>query len=299
MPPGGVSVTESSWAPVPQSAPGCATDPAQYRNACRTVASGARSLSEISIERGYHPKDFALFAFGGGGGLVAAQVSKTLGIPRLIIPPGPGNFSALGMLMVDVVHDYSQTYVQNLEEADLTAITEIYADLLARGKVALHEDGFDPDRQFFRQFGDFRYRGQEHSVKIPISTADLAARRLDRIVENFNVTHKKNYGHRMDHPIEIVTLRVQATGSLPRPELPRSDAGDENPERARRGERPVYLYGTNQPATYTIYDRSALRFRDRFAGPAIIEEPTSTTVVHAGDQVSVGQFGELVIEHGE
>jgi N-methylhydantoinase A len=256
------------------------------------------AVREISIERGYHPKDFALFSFGGGGGLVAAQVSKTLGIPRLIVPPGPGNFSALGMLMVDVVHDYSQTYVQNLAEADLTAITQIYADLLARGQVALTDDGFEPERQLFRQFGDFRYRGQEHSVKIPISTTDFTTGSLDRIVENFNAAHMKNYGHRMDHPIEIVTLRVQAIGSLPRPEPPKIDAGDEHPERAQRGERPVHLYGANQPDIYTIYDRTALQYRDRFEGPAIIEEPTSTTVVHTGDLVTVGEFGELIIEHG-
>lgn len=254
------------------------------------------AVREISIERGFHPKDFSLLAFGGGGGLVAAQVSKTLGIPHLIIPPGPGNFSALGMLMVDVVYDYSQTYIQSLEDADLTVISEIYADLLVRSQAALDNDGFEPSQQHFQHFGDFRYKGQEHSVKIPISALDIETGNLERIIESFNEAHLKSYGHRMDHPIEIVTVRVQSIGGVPRPKLPRIDPGNGNPERARRGDRPVSLYGAKQAVTYTVYDRTALHYQDRFEGPAIIEEPTSTTVVHAGAMVSVGEYGELVIE---
>jgi N-methylhydantoinase A len=80
------------------------------------------AIREISVERGFHPKDFALLAFGGGGGFVAAGVARELGVPTVIIPPGPANFSALGMLMVDVVHDFAQTYVAELQHADATTL---------------------------------------------------------------------------------------------------------------------------------------------------------------------------------
>lgn len=254
------------------------------------------AVREISIERGYHPRDFSLFAYGGGGGLIAAQVARTLGVHRLIIPPGPANFSALGMLFVDVIHDFSQTYVQSLENADLASIIEIYSALLGQAKTALDEDGFEKDSQYFQQFGDLRYAGQEHSVKIPISISDLKTGNIETVKKQFNLSHMKNYGHQMDHPVEMVTLRVQGVGGLPRPELPKIETGDGIPERALRGDRHVYLHGSNDSITYSIYERDALRHSDKLEGPAIIEEPTSTTMVHVNDLVTVGEFGELMIE---
>ena len=105
--------------------------------------------------------------------MIAAQVARSLGIPRLIIPPGAANFSALGMLFVDVIHDFSQTYLQNLENADLGSIIDIYSNLLTKASNALSEDGFDKQLQTMQYYADLRYEGQEHSVNIPISMTDL------------------------------------------------------------------------------------------------------------------------------
>jgi N-methylhydantoinase A len=113
------------------------------------------AIREISVERGFHPKDFALLAFGGGGGLVAAGVARELGVPTVIIPPGPANFSALGMLMVDVVHDFAQTYVTELFNVDISILSGIYTNLIQRGRQMLARDGFQehnrtPDVYAFR-----------------------------------------------------------------------------------------------------------------------------------------------------
>ena len=252
----------------------------------------AGAVRVISIERGYHPKDFSILAFGGGGPFVAATVARELGIPRVIIPPGPANFSAFGMLMVDVVHDFSQTHVGGLEGAD-TAVNALFAGLLAEGEAALSADGFDESRRLFLPVAELRYVGQEHTVALPLPTPRIE--HTDRIVEAFNAAHDRQYGHSMADPIEIVTVRVRAVGLLPKPELPRLKAAG-GAEDALKGVRPVFRSEAGARIDYPVYDRSRLGAGATIEGPAIVEEPSSTSVIHTGDGLSVGPFGELVIE---
>lgn len=259
-------------------------------------AKMAGAVRVISIERGYHPRDFALCAFGGGGAFVAANVAREIGIPRAIIPPGPGNFSAFGMLMVDVVHDYSQTAITALANLDVSAINAVYAKLAAQGNEALAADGFEPARRTFIPTAELRYRGQEHTVNVPMPSMTLSPDHIAGITAAFNNLHQQKYGHSMhEDPIEIVTLRLRAVGLLPRPSLPKWEIPGGQVEAARKGERQVYLRGTGW-RTYQVYDRMKLGAGDRIAGPAIVEEPSSTTMVHSGDTLTVGEYGELVID---
>jgi N-methylhydantoinase A len=264
--------------------------------------SGAKiagAVRVISIERGYHPRDFSILAFGGGGPFVATSVARELGIPRIIVPPGPANFSALGMLMVDVVHDYAQTYVTGLEGADIETINGIFDDLVSRGQAALAGDGFDEQHRSFIPSAEMRYEGQEHTVNIPLPTLKLDVSRIPDIVNRFNQAHETQYGHHMDDPVQIVTLRLRAIGLLPRPELPKVGQGTGNAENARKGSRPVYRYEAGAPVDYAVYNRGRLLAGDSIVGPAIVEEPSSTTVIHAGDVLTVGEYGELVVDIGQ
>jgi N-methylhydantoinase A len=257
------------------------------------------ALREISVERGFHPKDFALLAFGGGGGFVATGVARELGVPTVIVPPGPANFSAFGMLMVDVVHDFAQTSVLELNTVDVSAVNQVYTSLTVHGQEALTRDGFPAEKQAFARSADLRYQGQEHTVKVPLPERDLTAGDIMRIADDFSAAHLTHYGHRMDDPVEIVTLRVSAVGLLPRPQLPTiaKDSGDVRA--AVKGNRPVYQPGLDRFTDYTVYDRGRLLWGDRVDGPAIIEEASSTTVLHAGDGMVVGRYGELAIEIGK
>ena len=260
-------------------------------------AKMAGAVRVISVERGYHPKDFALCAFGGGGAFVAANVARELGIPRAIIPPGPGNFSAFGMLMVDVVHDYSQTNVMPLAEMDTTTINQIYADLVAQGTQSLAADGFESDKRKFLPTAELRYRGQEHTVNVPLPGVELSAGDIPTITDSFNKAHEQAYGHSMhEDPIEIVTLRLRAIGLLPRPDLQKIEKSSGDIEAARKGSRDVFVRAENAKVSYTVYDRMKLGAGDKIEGPAIIEEPSSTTMVHRGDKLTVGEYGELQIE---
>jgi N-methylhydantoinase A len=272
------------------------------------VAAGIVHISEakmagavrvISIERGYHPKDFALCAFGGGGAFVAANVARELGIPRAIIPPGPANFSALGMLMVDVVHDYAQTSVMGLEKLDTAAVNEIYATLKAQGLAALAEDGFAVEDQSFIPTAELRYRGQEHTVNIPMPGLELQPEHIPAIVEAFNSAHQQQYGHSMmEDPIEIVTFRLRAVGLLPRPNLSTIEKGSGDIAAAHKGTRSIYNRTRAGTIDYQVYDRARLGAGDSITGPAIVEEDSSTTLVHEGDSLTVGDYGELVITIG-
>ena len=256
------------------------------------------AIREISVERGFHPKDFALLAFGGGGGFVAAGVARELGIPRVIVPPGPANFSALGMLMVDVVHDFAQTYVTDMESVEVATINHIYSELTQRGQEALAQDGFQPKDRAFVHSAELRYQGQEHTVNLPIHGQNLAASDMARIIDHFNQAHQIQYGHRMDDPVEIVTLRLRASGLLTRPQLPKVAGGMGHTSKARKGSRPVYQPGLDKPVDYAVYDRDRLLGADRVDGPAIVEELSSTTVIQTGDMMTVGEYGELIIEIG-
>ena len=259
-------------------------------------AKMAGAVRVISVERGYHPRDFALCAFGGGGAFVAANISRELGVPLAIIPPGPGNFSALGMLMVDVVHDYARTHITGLVDMDPAQANQVYTELAAQGQAALASDGFGADQQQYLPSAEMRYRGQEHTVNIPLPDVTLSTDDIPLITERFHAAHLQQYGHSMmQDPIEIVTLRLRAVGLLPRPDLARADPGSGDLAAASRGSRMVYDRTTSSEIEYQVYDRMKLGAGDSLSGPAIVEEPSSTTMVHTGDTLTVGDYGELQI----
>ncbi|HTX00126.1 MAG TPA: hydantoinase/oxoprolinase family protein [Acidimicrobiales bacterium] len=251
------------------------------------------AIRAITVELGHNPGDFALLAFGGGGGLVAVDVARELSIPTVIMPPGPGAFSALGMLVADVRHDFSRTRISLLAEADLALLEEHFAEMRAEGEAALEAEGFEPGRRRFSRTVDVRYVGQEHSVSLPLGER-LDTGEVARLAQAFAVAHERQYGHAMAEPAEIVTIRLQAIGTVDPPRLPELEPGDASPP-APVGERLVQRPDGTRLA-YRLYDRAAFRAGDSLSGPAVIGEHTATTVLHGGDRAGVGRYGEIVIE---
>jgi N-methylhydantoinase A len=260
-----------------------------------TNAKIAGAVRVISIERGYHPRDFSILGFGGAGAFVAAEVARELAIPTTIIPPGPATFSAFGMLMTDVVNDFGQTSIMPLDPESVGQANEIFARLAEQGSEALAADGIAQESWRFLPSAEMRYQGQEHTVNVPLPTHTIGAGDVPTILERFGAVHRQQYGHAMDDPVEIVTLRLRTVGLLPRPELPTLARGDGSAEGARAGARSVYRSDAGGAVEYSLYDRTKLRAGDALAGPAIVEEPSSTTVIHDGDELTVGDHGELVI----
>ncbi len=256
-----------------------------------TRVTGA--VREITVEHGHDPADFALLAYGGGGGLIAAEVARELGIPRFIVPPGPGAFSAFGMLLTDVIHDFAQTRVMELRHTTPDELGQIFSELEDRGRAALDEDGFAADDVALLRSAELRFFGQEHAVAVPLPEGPITDAVLDDLPDLFARMHEERYGHRMQDPVELVTARLRAVGRVPTPDLPLIGRGD--PKGARSGTRPVQRDGG---VDYAIYRREALGRGDVVDGPAVVEEHTATTVLHCSDQLVVGDHGELLVTVG-
>ncbi|WP_431876019.1 hydantoinase/oxoprolinase family protein [Amycolatopsis sacchari] len=246
------------------------------------------AVRAITVEVGRDPKDFALLSFGGGGGLVAVDVAAELGIPTVVVPPGQGAFSAFGMLMADVQHDFARTLVAPLGELDAEQVEAAYAGMEAEARELLASEGFEAT---LSRSLDVRYAGQEHSVTVTFTS-------LSEVEDEFARLHERQYGHTMTDPVEVTTLRLRATGSVEKPTLPLLPSRTSGSV-AAEGSRPVFVSEEQPAVPYALYTRENLLAGDEFDGPAVIAEHTATTVIHAGDRLRVGPHGELVITVGE
>ena len=253
------------------------------------------AVRAITVELGHNPSDFALLSFGGGGGLVAVDVARELSIPTVIMPPGPGAFSAFGMLMANVQHDFSRTRMSMLDAVDVGIVQQDLADMMTEGAEALQTEGFGPEQSSYAQSVDLRYAGQEHSVTLPIE-ATFDAEEITRLQSAFAEAHERAYGHTMTDPVELVALRVSATGLVQAPNLPSLPPGSGSPQ--PRSERLVYR-GAGPRIAYRVYSRDDFGRGDVIPGPAVITEHTATTVLHSGDVATVGDLGEIVISVGK
>jgi N-methylhydantoinase A len=245
-----------------------------------------RALRVISVERGHDPGDFTLVSFGGAGGLHAAQLARALGIPRVLIPPTASTLSALGMLTADVIKDYVQT-VMSPGTTPIGELEQLMAPLVDQGLQELEREGISKDRIALHKELDMRYEGQGYELTVPL-TADFAP--------SFHVSHMKTYGHSApDSPIEIVNLRLRATGSVPRPPFPRAPLGSEDAEEAFVGQRPfVQMDGGMSPRPF--YRGEQLKPGHVFSGPAIVVYKDTTVFLPLGDRARVDEFFNLIID---
>jgi N-methylhydantoinase A len=254
------------------------------------VAKMTASIKEISIMRGHDPRDFALFAYGGAGPLHAALVADELGCARVLVPPLPGNFSAFGLLVADVRHDYARTRVTPTAELSFAELNAILDEIREQGRRQLAEEGFAPANTRFETRLDMRFVGQAFELSVPLPEDAHSMADIDRA---FLAAYERRYSYATAGPAEIVTFRLSAYGIVDKPELPR--AGEEGTiEAAKIGERPVAFDGHFRPTS--IYERSLLPVGAEVAGPAIIEETGSTTLVPPGFQAAVDPHGTLVLE---
>ena len=257
------------------------------------VAEMSLAVRSVSVGRGHDPRDFAMVGFGGAGPLHAAEIARELSIPVLIIPRVPGHFSAFGMLLADLRHDYVRTYYKALSECDFAAVEDIFATMEAEGRELLESESVTPERMAFQRFLDMRYVGQEFPIQTPVSAADLARRDPQVLRAAFDRIHDRRFGHKAaDEPVEVVNLRLTATGQRERSRFPTVTTQS---SQALIGHRPIVLDDPSNPVSCPVYDRDKLGSGDVVKGPAAIVEYASTTILFSGDALSVAPSGELVI----
>ncbi len=263
------------------------------------AASMANAVRAVTTERGLDPRDFTLFAFGGNGPLHVSLVARELGIRRVVIPPVPAVFSALGMLMADVRHDLVLTSIRRLGEATTVELDEDFRELESAGRHWLSVSGHGSLPTEFIRMADMRYVGQEHSITVtippPVWDQGTAA-----IKQLFDQAHLERFSHAApEEDAEIVTLRLSVVGSVSRPDWNTIGSGGPEPDpAARTGSREVLLDRREGPAPCPVYERAALLANNRIQGPAAIEEGTTTTLLRVGDSLEVDELGNLIIEIG-
>jgi N-methylhydantoinase A len=260
------------------------------------IAHMTLAVRGVSIERGYDPRDFVMVASGGNGGLHAPLIAKELAIPKVIMPVLPAHFSAVGMLMTDIRHDYVRTHSASLDEVDFADLRAIFGDFAAEGHALLTAEGVPKDRQQMRRSLDMRYIGQEYYLNVPIDDADLTPGDAVALKRRFDDAHFRNYGQSgATEPVEIVNARVSAHGLRDR--LPVRAAFTKNGGIGTR-RRDVYLDSPTAPVSCAIYDRAHLAALSVVEGPAIIEEDASTVLIPGGARATMLETGEIMIELG-
>ncbi|SBT54969.1 hydantoinase/oxoprolinase family protein [Micromonospora narathiwatensis] len=264
------------------------------------AAAMANSVRAVTTERGLDPRDFALFAYGGNGPLHISLVARELAITRVVIPPMPALFSALGMLMADARLDLVQTGVRTLDGTDATEIEEAYRSLEAECERTLHASAIDVDQLDFLRAADMRYVGQEHTVTLPAPPLLPGVDGADALKRAFDAAHEQRYSHSAPgEPAQVVSLRVSVVGKLSKPDIAKVAAGDTAPPpQAHKGTRDVVFHPGDGAVPTAVFDRAKLLAGNRVTGPAAIEEPTTTALLRPGDRARVDEFGNLLVEIG-
>jgi N-methylhydantoinase A len=265
------------------------------RGVIRVVnANMVNALKLVSVNRGFDPREFTLMAFGGGGGLHGAALARELGVARVVVPVNAAVFSAWGMLMTDLRRDLVRTRVVALEPASAGPIAAAYGELADELSALFAADDADVARLAVVRYADMRYVGQEHSVKAEFPGGPVADDAIARAAEAFHAAHEREYGFRLDSPVELVNFHVAGLLPVAKPALPRVGEAGADGARALRGHRRVD-FAERGVHEAPVYLRERLPAEIRLAGPAIVEEPATTIVVPPGDVARVDEYGNIHI----
>lgn len=258
-------------------------------------ANMEKAIRVISIERGFDPRRFALFSFGGAGGMHAAEMAADLKMPRVIVPRRAGVLSALGLLLADAVKDYSRSLLARLDEIPPGRPARLLEGLKRRALRDMRRDGFDEGEVRFLAFLDMRSLGQSYEITVPWRPGGWSAARL---ADDFRRAHRRLYSFdHPDKPVEAVALRLKAFVSGPKPRFKREDAEDSpSPRRAFLKRQPIF-HG-HRSWSGAIYSRALLRAGNRIAGPSLVIDPESTSFIPPGFRGFIDGWGNLIIDNG-
>ena len=242
-----------------------------------------RAIRVISIERGFDLRDFAMVSFGGAGGLHACDLARNLGTSAIIIPPNCGLLSAYGMILSDVVKDYSQTVLRkSIETTIFSELSHHFSELISQAKDDMLAEGFEYNQVTFQQTIDVRYVGQSHELNIEFTP---------NFAESFHCIHNQRFGHaKHDVVIEIVNLRVRAVGKTEDSRAMIQKLGSKS--NAKPDPKDVVFNGENHPTNF--YHREDLEVGSKINGPSIIVELSATTLIPPDFTVEVDPYQNMI-----
>ena len=290
---------EAAWRAVKENCAGpLGLDVLRTAHGIVEIANSAmvNALRLVSVQRGYDPRDFVLVAFGGAGPVHANRLAAENEIPLVVVPMSPGITSALGLLVTDLKHDYSTTFIRRVDKLDPAEVGIAFQGLEAKGRETLRRDGMQPHEMNFLRQVDMRYVGQSYELTVPVPEGGFGSAELTKVLDRFQSEHDRAYGFSApNEPVEFVNLRLSAIGRITKPQLRELNQKAKDTAAARKNTRQVYFAEAGGFIDCSIYDRYKIGADCIVKGPAIIEEIDSTTVIHPGFQAQVDRFGNLIL----
>ncbi|MFN4273092.1 MAG: hydantoinase/oxoprolinase family protein [Aliihoeflea sp.] len=252
------------------------------------------ALKLVSLNRGHDPRDFTLVAFGGGGAMHAVALAGELGVKKVVIPAGASVFSAWGMMMSDLRRDYFVTRLADLKEGAAKGIEALFAETEEQARKQFAAEGVAASEVKFLRYGKFRYQNQEHTTEVLLDEGEVTDARIAAIEASFHETYEREYTYRLDAPVEMVGIHLVASAEVGKLTVKERQPTGSPASAALKGERNVdyALEGVHQAA---IYDGAKLEPGMEFVGPAIVEDPGTTIVIHPGNKVRVDGYGNIHI----
>ena len=252
------------------------------------------ALKLVSLNRGFDPRDFTLVAFGGGGGMHAVALGVELGVKKVVIPAGASVFSAWGMMMSDLRRDYFVTKLADLKDGAADTIEGLFSETEKQARKQFAAEDVDAAKVKFLRYGKFRYQNQEHTTEVLIEGDRITQERLAAIEAAFHETYEREYTYRLKAPVELVGIHLVASAEVGKLKMQQKPLGDPDATPAVKGVRKVD-YALEGVHDATIYDGTALQPGMVFTGPAVVEDPGTTIVIHPGNRVEVDGFGNIHI----
>jgi N-methylhydantoinase A len=261
------------------------------------VANMAKAIRVISVERGYDPRDYTMLGFGGAGPIHAARLARELDIGRVLVPQNPGILCALGLLLTDLRTNLSMTRLGPLTVEAGPRIEAGFVQLEQRAAAWFALEAIAPERRVVARSVDMRYGGQGYELTVPCPDGAIDAAAIATLRAAFERAHRQVYGYVADEePIQVTTLRLEATGLVPKAELPAHPSATTQAATAIIGERQVYLPETGGFTACPVYDRERLGPGHVVGGPAIVEQMDSTTLLLPGQVATVDAHLNLLID---
>jgi N-methylhydantoinase A len=262
------------------------------------VTSMSYAVKGVTTERGLDAGAFAMVVYGGAGPLHASGIARELGIRRVIIPSAPGHFSAYGMLFGDLRYDFVRSCFERLATASFGRLEALYHDMENRGRTAIAASNVQPQAIEVRRFADMRYVGQEHAVTVELSQELFASEDRAAIKRAFDAVHLQRYGTSApNEPADLVSMRCAVVGVMSKPPVgtggPRLNGSKPPIHREKRT-----FFRDRGFVLTPVYVRDALRAGDIVAGPALIEEHASTTVIAPCDQARIDAYSNIDVSIG-
>lgn len=274
-----------------------------------STAEGAQAIYEIvnsnmvdaihvvTVEQGYDPRDFTLVAAGGAAPLHTGVLATALGIPRVIIPQASSVFCALGGLEADMKYDYVRTYLVKMGGLERDQLYDSFEELRSEGVARLEKDGIPESMRSFEYWLEMRYVGQHWDIPVPVRMVDGKKPELREITQEFHKRHELVHGYKLEErEVEIANLRLMAIGKSPKLSLktrPREGPGASN---AVKGQRRAYFGIETGFVEVPVYDGSKLRCGNEFAGPAIVEKPSTTIVIYPNQRARLDGWENIIVD---